>query len=247
MNERDKSLGDYIELKDYNSINDFLIESSRSPNANDLKYIDILLNVPDQEFRKNYILNLVFYLGELGKDTILDEKYVVFLKTIYFQSDRWVRNEVLISILKFIHKMEVGEDIFTIIRNAITDEYSTIKLNAIKIINQIDTIPEDILTKVVLNFRSDNSEVISYSSQIIKKITKSNQILINLLKKVNDVNPNIEKVLIRNLLITLFESVIELEHFRDDLSESELPEEFKQKFLNEINIMQKILLRSTHR
>jgi len=246
MKDREKKLTDYIELKDFDSINDFLIEISGVPNENDLKSIDILINVLDLELRKNYILNLVFYLGELGKIIILDQKYVNFMKTVYFQSDRWVRNEILTSILKFIHKKK-SEDLFAIIRNAITDEYSTIKLNAIKIINQIDTIPEDILTKVVLNFRSDNSEVISYSSQIIKKITKSNQILINLLKKVNDVNPNIEKVLIRNLLITLFESVIELEHFRDDLSESELPEEFKQKFLNEINIMQKILLRSTHR
>ena len=246
MKDREKKLTDYIELKDFDSINDFLIEISGVPNENDLKSIDILINVLDLELRKNYILNLVFYLGELGKIIILDQKYVNFMKTVYFQSDRWVRNEILTSILKFIHKKK-SEDLFAIIRNAITDEYSPIKLNAIKIINQIDTIPEDILTKVVLNFRSDNSEVISYSSQIIKKITKSNQILINLLKKVNDVNPNIEKVLIRNLLITLFESVIELEHFRDDLSESELPEEFKQKFLNEINIMQKILLRSTHR
>lgn len=246
MNDRVKKLAEYIELKDFDSINDFLIEISRAPNENDLKSIDILINVPDLELRKNYLLNLVFYLGEIGKIVILDQKYVNFMKTVYFQSDRWVRNEILTSILKFMH-VEKSEDLFIIIRNAITDEYPPIKLNAIKIINQIDTIPEDVLTRVMLNFRSDNSEIISYSSHIIKKIIKSNQILINLLKKVNDINPHIEIILIRNLLITLFESVMELEHFRDDLSESELPEEFKLKFLNEIKIMQKILLGRVNR
>jgi hypothetical protein len=247
MNERNNTLRDYIELKDYNSINDFLIESSKSPNAKDLKYIDILLNVPDLEFRKNYILNLVFYLGELGKSTILDEKYVIFMKNIYFQSDRWVRNEILTTILKFMLKTKLNEDIFTIIRNAITDEYLEIKLNAIRIINQVDNIPEDIALRVLLNFGSNNSELISYSSRIIKKNVKSNQILINLLKKLYDINPNLEIGLIRNLLINLFESVLELEHFREDLSESELAERFKQKFLNEIKIMQKILLKIPNR
>ena len=149
--------------------------------------------------------------------------------------------------MKFIHKIEAGEDIFTIIRNAITDEYLEIKRNAIKIINKIDTIPEDILIKVVLNFRSDNSEVISYSSRIIKKNITSNQILINLLEKLNDINPNIEIVIIRNLLINLFESVMQLENFREYLLESELSEVFKQKFLNEIKIMQRILLKSANR
>jgi hypothetical protein len=247
MNQRNNILEDYIELKDYSSINDFLIESSKSPNVKDLKYIDILLNVPDLELRKNYILNLVFYLGELGKSTILDEKYVIFMKTIYFQSDRWVRNEILTAFLKFIRKMKLSEDIFIIIRNAITDEYLEIKLNAIKIINQVEIIPEDISLRVLLNFGSDNPELISYSSRIIEKIVKSNHNLINLLKKLNDINPNLDIGLIRNLLINLFESVLKLERFREDLTESDLPEQLKQKFLNEIKIMQKILLKSANR
>ena len=247
MNENEKSLGEYLKLQDYNSINDFLIEISRTPNEKDLIYIDALIDARELEHGKDYILNLVYYLGELGTNFILDDKYITFLKSVYFQSDRWVRNEILTAISKCADKKELREDILAIIRNAITDDYLPIKLNALKVINQIETLPEDILIRIILCLRSSNSEVISYSSHIIKNNIKSNQILINLLEKSIEESPKVNLTLIRNVLTNLFESVIKLETFREDLSESELSEDFKQKFFNEIQIMQRILLGSTNR
>ena len=238
----DKRLKEFIELKDYSSINDFLIEISRSPKEDDLIFIDTLRNNLDLDLRKNYILNLVYYLGELGMRTILDVKYIIFMNNVYFQSDRWVRNEILSSILKFITKIIPSEDIFIIIRNAISDEYPPIRLNAIKILDQIDIIPEDILIRVILSLKSIDSETIPYSTRVIKKNIKSNQTLFVLLEKLNDISPNVELRLIRTLLIILFESVMELERFREDLLKSNLSEDYKHKFLNEIKIMQKILL-----
>ena len=168
----DKRLKEFIELKDYSSINDFLIEISRSPKEDDLIFIDTLRNNLDLDLRKNYILNLVYYLGELGMRTILDVKYIIFMNNVYFQSDRWVRNEILSSILKFITKIIPSEDIFIIIRNAISDEYPPIRLNAIKILDQIDIIPEDILIRVILSLKSNDSEMIPYITRVIRKNIK---------------------------------------------------------------------------
>lgn len=247
MNDKENLLREFIELKDYNSINDFLIEISRSANEKDLTFVDILMNVPDLELRKSYILNLVYYFGVLGKNTILDAKYIIFMKNAYFQSDRWVRNEILSSILNFIHKIKPDEDIFNVIRNAISDEYQPIKLNAIRILDQIDIFPEDILVRVILSLKSNDSEIIPYSIRVIKKSIKSNQILINLLEKLNQLSPNVDLMLVRNVLTTLYESVIELERFREDLLKSTLIDDYKQKFLNEIKIMQKILIEGRNR
>ena len=245
MNGKEKCLRNFIELKDYNSINDFLIEISKSPNEKDLTYIDTLMNVRDLELRENYILNLVYYLGELGKRVILDAKYIIFMNNVYFQSDRWVRNEILSSILKFIHKIKPSESIFN--RNAISDEYQPIKLNAIRILDQIDIFPEDILIRVILSLKSNDSEIIPFSTQVIRKNIKSNQNLIILLEKLKDIDPSVELTLIRNLLTNLYESVMELERFREDLLKSNLSEDYKNKFLNEIKIMQKILLEGSDR
>ena len=247
MNGKEKCLRNFIELKDYNSINDFLIEISKSPNEKDLTYIDTLMNVRNLELRENYILNLVYYLGELGKRVILDAKYIIFMNNVYFQSDRWVRNEILSSILKFIHKIKPSEDIFNIIINAISDEYQPIKLNAIRILDQIDIFPEDILIRVILSLKSNDSEIIPFSTQVIRKNIKSNQNLIILLEKLKDIDPSVELTLIRNLLTNLYESVMELERFREDLLKSNLSEDYKNKFLNEIKIMQKILLEGSDR
>ena len=246
MNDITQELLNALELEDYDFINDFLIDISRNLNIDDLKFIDLLLDYQYQNLWKNYAINLVFYLGELGNKYLLSKLYIMIMKKIYFQSDRWVRNEILTSILKFKNKNEAEKDILFIINNALSDEYNPIKLNSLKVLNCLDFIPEEIMLKIFLTLPIDNSEIITTSFDVIKKNIHSNISLIKILKKMTEIKSNLELSLIRNILTHLFQSVLDLEQFRKELLNSDLPEEIKQKILVEIKIMQQILLQNLY-
>lgn len=247
MNDITQKLLDALELEDFDFINDFLIDISKNLKLEDLKYISLLLNSQYQDLWNNYVINLIYYLGELGNEFILDKKYIKFMKNIYNESDRWVRNEILSSILKLVNINDLKEDILFIINNALSDEYTPIKLNSFKILNCLDFISEEVMVKIFLTLPFENQEIKATSFQVIKKNIPSDKILIKILEKVSEIKPNLEIPLIRSILTHLFQSVMDLEQFREKLLESNLSDEIKKKFLAEIKIMQKILLQNPSR
>lgn len=247
MNETSQKLFKALELEDFDYINDFLIEISGNPRKEDLKFIDLLLKLHYKDLWNNYMINLIYYLGELGSEQVLDEKYIILMNDIYFQSDRWVRNEILVSILKLIEKNDSKEFFSIIINNAISDEYLPIKLNSLKILKRFDSLSREMLTKVLITLTVEDPEIVMASCQVIKKNISSNESLIRILGNLTLEVPIIENSLIRNLLTNLFNSVIKLEQFRDDLADSNLSENLKKRIIQEIAIMQKILLKSSTR
>ena len=65
--------------KDPEVINDFLIKLIGNPNKDYLIYIDYLLNNLDAKILNQVKLNLIYLIGEIGRLTILDDIYLIFL------------------------------------------------------------------------------------------------------------------------------------------------------------------------
>ena len=96
-------------------INDFLMKLSEDPNIEYLNLLQYFIdNLETQTFEK-VKLNIIFLLGEIGKLSTLDFKYLEFLLKAYYKSDRWVRNEIIQAFGKISKNTKLTDDIFKLI------------------------------------------------------------------------------------------------------------------------------------
>ena len=246
MEEIIKNFENIKNSKDSDIINDFLVNIGRDPKREYLSILDFFIDNHDLEVFNKIKINLIYILGELGAFTIIDDKYINFLIGEYFISDRWIRNEIVSAFSKIGNRTKLPKRILDILKYAIIDDYLPIVINGMKSLLYFDNIADDLLRNLFRTLKSQDSELNKELSKVMKKFF-INEILLFEKLSVLDNYKNFDKKSIRSLIIIFFNSVISLknlESFRDLIKRSEWENRYKEMFLDEINVYEKLLLRN---
>ncbi|MFW9829518.1 MAG: hypothetical protein ACFFEY_18235, partial [Candidatus Thorarchaeota archaeon] len=193
-----------IKNEDFNSINDLLIEASRKAKKEDLIYFDYLIEKAKGSLLEKVKLNLIYLIGEIGENNILESKYLEYLIKSYFDSDRWIRNEIIQSLGKIVDKNEVSSEIYTILAYAVLEDYIPTKMNALKLLRRLKHVPNIIIKNIIKVIDVNNLEIVEYSIRVLKNHIKDEIALFNIL----NTNRNytlLTKNSFRTLLIEYFD------------------------------------------
>ena len=224
-------------------LNNFLIELSKSPNAEFLQFLKYFIGNLSSQALEKIKLNLIFVLGEIGSLDPLEKEYITFLQETYFKSDRWVRNEVIQALEKISHNTSIDEDIIILIGNALNDEYPLIKLSALSALSNLRSLPHSVLRNLFLIMNSKQSELLEGCRKVFRKISLRPQELFDALDDSENykiLNPKG----IRSLLLIQFNLIINLEQFKELIMNSGWDPEYKDNFLREIETFERILIKN---
>jgi hypothetical protein len=235
-------LNNFEELKNPEEINDLLIKLSKNPSFEDLKYVKHLIDKLDTPVFKKIELNLIFLLGEIGKENPLEDKYLTFLSETYYKSDRWIRNEIIQTIEKISKNTKISDDMIKLIGYAVNDDYFPIKINALKLLLVLGDLPLFIIRNIFQALNLKNSEIEGYCVKIFEKFLPDFNQLFSSLDYLENYKVLKTKA-IRSLILIYFRSPMNLEAFREKISTSKWDLEYKEKFFKEIDTYEKILFK----
>ena len=240
MNDHDKNLELFVKSKNYDAINEFLIEASKTPHLKNLIDLDYLITSSQDSLLYHFAINLIFLLGEIGKNHFLTDSYINFLIKTYFKSDRWIRNEILIAFSKSIRIDELFKNILDVIEFALVDDYDPITISALTIIYYTKKIPERFFPKIIKNMESKNPKIVQKSVKVLKKHVESTDVLYDILLKENTINLYSKQIL-RSLLLAFFNDVHLVEEFKENIMNSDLDLAKKESLISEIKTYLRIL------
>ncbi len=223
-------------------INDFLIKLSEDPKEEYLNYIEYFMNNLDKHIFDKIKLNLIFLIGEISNLTTLEERYLSFLVETYYTSDRWIRNEIIQAIRIISAKSVITDEVIKLIGYAVNDDYSPIKVNALQVILNLETLPPTVIRNIFQALNSKSSELEILLVKILKKFLPDYNQLYNSLNYL-DHYKILKQHAIRTLLLVYFSSAFNLESFRQKISNSKWEIENKENFLEEIDNYEKVFLR----
>jgi len=226
--------------KDPQEINDFLIELSKNLNKDSVFIINFIIDNFELSLLEQIKLNLIYLIGEIGKNYYVEEKLYNFLLENYFTSDRWVREEILQSLLKFSKNLVDTNDLWKILDFALYEDYKPIKLSALKLAQIFDTIPFSTLKALLKTFESKDTEILEIALYIFGKVIPNKKDLFEFLTR-EDNYKSVNKPIIRSLLLNYFNSITDLENYKEKISKSRWENQYKTLFINEINTYQNIL------
>jgi len=221
-----------------------LIEASKTPHLKNLIDIDYLIASSQDSLLHHFAINLIFLLGEIGKNHFLSHEYIKFLIETYFKSDRWIRNEIILTFSKSIRIDDLFKKILDVIEFALVDDYEPIKISALKVIDLTKKIPERIFPKIIKNLESKNPKIVQKSVKVLKKHIESTDVLYEILLKNNTINLYSKQIL-RSLLLAFFNEVHLVEEFREKIMKSDLDLAKKESLISEIKTYQRILQQRT--
>ncbi|MFX1233389.1 MAG: hypothetical protein ACFFBY_02425 [Promethearchaeota archaeon] len=230
-----------IKNEDFDSINNLLIEASRRAKREDLIYFDYLIENAKGSLLEKVKLNLIYLIGEIGENNILESKYIEYLIKSYFDSDRWIRNEIIQSLGKIVDKHEVSSEIYTILAYAVLEDYIPTKMNALKLLRRLKHVPNIIIKNIIKVIDVSNLEIVEYSIRVLKNHIKDEIALFNIL----NTNRNytlLTKNSFRTLLIEYFDFITSLETFKEKVLKADWIDEYQNLFVKEIESFQRILL-----
>lgn len=231
------------ESKDPETINDFLIRLGEDPMEEYLKFVDYFINEADESIYEKIMLNLVFVLGEIGRVTKISDCYHQKLIDIFYTSDRWIRSEIIQTINKISKNSKLNENEIILLGNSLNDEYLPIKKGILETLKNFKILPNSILRNIFRVLNSKESEILNLCIQVLETVPiKSRSIFKSL-----DASENY-KILklraIRTLILIKFKSVSNLEAFRVKIFNSGWDNNYKEKYLTEIDTLQRILLKT---
>ncbi len=244
MNDHDKNLELFIKSANYTAINEFLIEASKTPHLKNLIDIDYLITSSQDSLFNHFAINVIFLLGEIGKNHFLSDKYTNFLITTYFKSDRWIRNEILLAFSKSIRIDELFKNILDVIEFALVDDYDPITISALTIIYYAKKIPDRFFPKIIKNLESKNPKIVQKSVKVLKKHVESTDVLYDILLKENIIDLYSKQIL-RSLLLAFFNDVHIVEEFKEKIMNSDLDLTKKESLISEIKTYKRILQQRT--
>ncbi len=224
-------------------INDFLIKLGKNPQYNHITFLKYFIEITDLEIHEQIKINLVYDLGEIGKLKIIDVKFIDYLIKEFYNSDRWIRNEIIVAFKKISMNTDLSEEVIQLIGNSLKEDYAPIKTNALKALSYINNIPKSLLKNILYILNSSNSELEELSTNILRKSIKNENILVDLLDSFENYKI-LNKKGIRSILLIYFNSVDSLESLRNLILDSKWDVSFKEMFLNEIDDYQRLLLKN---
>lgn len=229
-------------VNDPDIINDFLIKLSKDPNKDYLIYINYLLNNLEAQILNKVKLNIIFLIGEIGGLTNLNDRFLIFLIETYYISDRWIRNEIIQAIEKISTNSDITEKVIELVGNAVNDDYSPIRVNALRVILNLKEFPSGLRRNIFQTLNLKDSELERYCIQILDKFLPDFNQLTNSLNN-SDNYKILKPYTIRILLLVYFRSPLNLESFRQKISNSNWENEYKEIYLKEIGTYERILLK----
>ncbi|KKK41962.1 hypothetical protein LCGC14_1557630 [marine sediment metagenome] len=235
---------EFDEIKESNNpviINDFIIKLSENPNKDHIKYLNYFIDNLNTQIHDKVKLNLIYALGETGNLTLIEEKYLNFLHETYHHSDRWVRNEIIQAIDKISKKSKLTEKIIVLIGNVLNDDYTPIKINALKVLLNLTQIPDLIFKNIFRVLNSRDSAVSEGCRRILEQFDKHKLFdLLNQLENYKILKPRA----IRSLLLVQFKSILNLESFREMILNSNWDDSYRMNYLKEIDTFQRIIAKN---
>ena len=221
-------------------INDILIELSKNPNEKSLVIVDYYLDSLNATILNKIKLNLIFLLGAIGSVTVLNRKYLNFLVESYFNSDRWVRNEIIQSFLVILQNHRYNNEIYEIIEHALNEDYAPIKKSALNVLMILKELPEKVVLTLLRVLGTNDEDIVEMGLKILKKGVQTGDELFKLLN-VSKGYTILNKSIVRVLILEYFDSISELESFVEKINSSKWKEEYKILCNTEINSFQRIL------
>lgn len=223
-------------------INNILIELIKKPNIKLLAIIDYLLDSLPITILEKVKLNLIFLLGGIGNISVLNQKYLNYLIENYYNSDRWVRNEIIQAFLQILQYHEYNNEILEILKYALNEDYTPIKKGALNALMLFKGEPKIELKTLLKVLDTDNSEIVEKGIIILKKYIQNGNDLFKLLNTSKNYTI-LSKSIIRILIITYFDSLDELESFIEKISSSEWEDKYKVLCNTEITSFQNIFMK----
>jgi len=224
-------------------INDFLIEAAENPSQVSFEILDYFIENLEKDIFNKVKINLAFLIGEIVSVQKIPEKYINFLTKVYYQSDRWVRNEIIKSISKIISNQEVNKKIIDLLNVSIKEDYLPLKKNTLDSIINIKNLEFSIIKNLLIGLGIRDSEVLDKSKKILRKQINNEKQLFEILDN-EETFKNINKQAFRTILTFFFQSIINIEKFRERIENSEWNIKYKEEFLKEIDTYQRILFKN---
>ncbi len=221
-------------------INDILIELSKNSSENSLVIVDYFLDSLNSTILNEIKLNLIFLIGVIGSKTVLNRKYLSFLVESYFNSDRWVRNEIIQSFLVILQNHEYNDEIYQIIEHALNEDYAPIKKSALNVLMILKELPEKVVLTLLRVLDTNNDEILEMGLKILKRSVQTGDALFELLN-ISKGYAILNKFIVRVLILEYFNSISELESFVEKINSSKWEEEYKILCKTEIKSFQRIL------
>ncbi|MHA1150183.1 MAG: hypothetical protein ACTSR8_18280 [Promethearchaeota archaeon] len=235
----------FQELKktqDIEEINNFLIELGENPECKYLKYIEYFIKNFNTQKRAKINLNIIWLLGKITINDKINHFFIDYLYEVYYNTDRWVRNEILHTLNQLFPQIKYSEDLKSIIKFSINDEYKPIRLNILKLLSNLEEISIDFHLVILKMLNTADSDELEQLTTIIKKLVHNEKDFFNFLSEKENYKI-LTKNGIRNILISFFSSILSLETFRNKITQSKWDSIQKENFLKEIDIYQKIILK----
>ncbi len=226
--------------KNPQEINDVLIELSKNPNEKSLVIVDYFLDSLNATILNKIKLNLIFLIGAIGSVTVLNRKYLNFLVESYFNSDRWVRNEIIHSFLVILQNHDYNNEIYQIIEHALNEDYAPIKKSALNVLMILKELPEKVVLTLLRVLDTNNDEILEMGLKILKRGVQTWDELFELLN-ISKGYTILNKFIVRVLILEYFDSISELEAFIEKINSSKWEEEYKILCNTEIKSFQRIL------
>ncbi len=230
-------------INDPNIINEILIELSRKPKSTYFKAVDYLLKNVSKENLRRININLVYLLGELGILIPLNQKYITFLFDTFYNSDRWVRSEILTSLEKNVDAIKDIDKFLPLLSAAMNEEYENNVINALKVLLNLKEIPLTLFKSFLAVLNKDVPNFKEYLDKILKKYLNDESIIFNLLDEDNNylmLKPHGFRLILQSFL-PIAEKI---NKFQALIKNSDWEPSQKFMFLKEINIVKNLIKRT---
>ena len=225
-----------------NLINDIVIELSQNPKLIHFKVIDYLLDTLNDEDLAKININIIYLLGELGKITILEQKYIQYLYETFYISDRWIRSEILKVIEKNIDIVKSNTTFIQVISSALKEEYETNTIIALKIILELEKFPAPLFKSFLNILNKAQPKLNEIMAKVIDRYLKDESLIFEFLNQNNNYRI-LEAHGLRLILQSFFPSISKIENFQSLIESSDWEDKSKSKFHKEIEIIRNLVNR----
>lgn len=228
------------ESEDSEQINDFIVIISKTPELKQLFFINFFLKNLEPKILEKIKINIAYFLGELGKKVKLDNKIINILIKLYYDSDRWVRNEIVQAFGKIYRMENPSDEVGELLAKALMEEYPPIRINSLQVISRLVDIPNLALKNILLTIDTQNSEIKNLNLKVLFNHLHTESDLYELLDKLG-IASTLKSRTIRTLIMIYFDMVIPLQSFRRLIEYSRWDSETKEIFYKEIDDFSKML------
>jgi len=220
-------------------LNNQILKLAKNPSSNNLQIIISLMKIIPPELMAKVILNLVYAIGEIGKNNKIPSDIIIFLNKFYHKSDQWVRKEIIESLGKIGTNQDLDKNSIQLLYNSLNDDYVELRLIALEILATNKKYQSIKSAYILISFLDNqNFAIKENASKILKMLIKEENTLVEIL---TNSKLKLNKFHIRNLVVLFSDSIFKLHKLKEAIDNSNLAEKIKEIFFSEIDTIIKII------